>query len=69
METALPTALVTGYEHLIASLDLPDRKDRHVLAAAIQCAATVIVTSNLKDFPIHALEVFRIDWVPHSSRY
>ncbi|MBS2008510.1 MAG: PIN domain-containing protein [Cyanobacteria bacterium SZAS TMP-1] len=43
--------LVTGYEHRIESLHLPDPDDRHVLAAAIECNATIIVTANLKDFP------------------
>ena len=44
-------ALVTGYEHRIESLSLPDPDDRHVLAAAIECGASIIVTANLKDFP------------------
>ena len=43
--------LVTGYEPLIPSLTLPDRDDRHILAAAITATASVIVTFNLKDFP------------------
>jgi len=44
-------ALVTGYEDLIPSLQLPDPNDRHVLAAAIRGRADVIVTLNLRDFP------------------
>ena len=48
---AFPDAMVTNYESLIDSLDLPDRDDRHVLAAAIKVNANVIVTNNLKDFP------------------
>lgn len=43
--------LVTGYEHRIESISLPDDEDRHVLAAAIECSASIIVTMNLKDFP------------------
>ncbi len=43
--------LVVGFEPLIAGLDLPDKDDRHVLAAAIRTGAEVIVTRNLKDFP------------------
>ena len=41
MDQAAPDALVTGYESLIDSLELPDRDDRHVLAAAIRCGANV----------------------------
>ena len=48
---AFPYALVTEYEKLIDSLELPDINDRHVLAAAIKVNANVIVTNNIKDFP------------------
>jgi predicted nucleic acid-binding protein len=48
---AFPEASVEGYETLVAGLDLPDQNDRHVLAAAIQARAAVIVTTNTKDFP------------------
>jgi hypothetical protein len=51
MDTAVPDALVTGYEGLIPALTLPDADDRHVLAAAIRCGASAIVTFNEKDFP------------------
>jgi predicted nucleic acid-binding protein len=61
MDKAIPDALVTGYEHLIDSIELPDRNDRHVLAAAIRSGASVIVTLNLADFPSHALRNFRIE--------
>ncbi|MCC6462590.1 MAG: PIN domain-containing protein [Saprospiraceae bacterium] len=55
---AFPDALVNNYEALIESLNLPDVKDRHVLAAAIKTNANVIVTNNLKDFPSEVLEPF-----------
>ena len=61
MDKAAPDALVTGYESLIDSLELPDRDDRHVLAAAIRCGASVIVTLNLSDFPNAALAEFGIE--------
>ncbi|PYC20250.1 PIN domain-containing protein [Aquipseudomonas alcaligenes] len=63
MDRAIPDALVTGYELLCAGLTLPDPDDCHVLAAAIRCSASVIVTFNLKDFPSDALEPFEIEAV------
>lgn len=54
-------ALVTGYEPLIPSLSLPDPDDLHVLAAAIRCNASVIITTNLKDFPDEALYPYDIE--------
>jgi hypothetical protein len=57
----LADATVVGYKPLIASLELPDPNDRHVLAAAIRCGAGVIVTLNLADFPAHTLANFRIE--------
>ena len=53
--------LVTDYEDLIPSLQLPDSKDRHVLAAAIRGRADVIVTNNLKHFPRNTLAKFGIE--------
>ena len=60
MNAKVPDCLVTGYEPLIENLVLPDLDDRHVLAAAIQAQADVIVTFNLKDFPAAILEQHRI---------
>ncbi len=50
-----PSSVVSGYETRIPALCLPDENDRHVLAAAIQGGASVIVTYNLSDFPRQAL--------------
>ena len=61
MDLAIPDACVTGYEELIAGLALPDADDRHVLAAAIRCNASVIVTFNRKDFPCTALKPYGIE--------
>ncbi len=55
---AFPDALVNNYESLIEGLDLPDLKDRHVLAAAIKTNANVIVTNNIQDFPMETLEPY-----------
>ena len=63
MDAAVPDALVHDYESLVEGLDLPDEDDRHVLAAAIKCNASVIVTFNLKDFPKAALDAFGIESV------
>ena len=50
MQHAFPNALVTGHERLIAAM--PNHpKDRHVLAAAVQVGAQVLITENLRDFP------------------
>ena len=61
MDQAIPDSLVSGHEDLIAELNLPDLNDRYVLAAAIRCGASVIVTFNEKDFPPVALEPYGIE--------
>lgn len=64
METAtraFPDAMVENYEPLISGLELPDENDRHVLAAAIKTNANVIVTNNLKDFPIEYLAKYSLN--------
>ncbi len=55
MEAHVEDAMVTGFEHLIDTLTLPDPDDRHVLAAAIHAGTKTIVTANVKDFPATAL--------------
>jgi hypothetical protein len=53
--------LVDGYQKLIPSLCLPDPNDHHVLAAAIHTSASIIVTYNLKDFPLSILNKYGIE--------
>lgn len=64
MNAAVADCLVIGYEPLIAGLELPDPDDQHVLAAAIRCAAQVIVTANLRDFPPDLLKRYNIEAQP-----
>lgn len=61
MNMATRDCLVDGYEYLIASLNLPDQDDRHVLAAAIRSNSSVIVTFNLKDFPSGILNIHDVE--------
>jgi predicted nucleic acid-binding protein len=61
MERAIPDALAPAHEWLAAPVELPDPDDRHVVATAIQSAAQVIVTFNLKDFPASALTPLGIE--------
>jgi hypothetical protein len=61
MNRSTRDCLVTGYEPLIATLELPDPDDRHVLAAAIVGRCDAIVTKNLKDFPDDVLKQYGIE--------
>ena len=60
MDRAIPDALVTGHEELIVGLTLPDIDDRHVLAAAIRCNASVSGNSS---------KVLRWEWTSSLKRY
>lgn len=61
MNRAVPDALVSGHEALVEGLHLPDPDDRHVLAAAIRCGASVIVIFNQKDFPTDTLATYGVE--------
>ena len=61
VNSAFPEALVKNYKHLIPTLNLPDQKDRHVLAAAIKSNSNYIITNNLKDFPKEIVDTFEIE--------
>lgn len=57
---AFPEAMTEGYEDLIPECELPDKDDRHVLAAALQARSSVIVTENTKHFPADYIVSFDI---------
>lgn len=61
MDRAILDGLVDRYEALIEGLTLPDPDDRHVLAAAIRCGASMIVTFNQRDFPIDVLASYGVE--------
>jgi len=60
MSYFFPLANVMNFDHYIPSIELPDPDDRHAVACAIQCEAEIIVTFDLKDFPVEELEKFNI---------
>lgn len=62
MTTYFPDAMVDGYESLIPTMGC-DAKDRHVLAAAVRGGAEVLVTFNLKDFPLSSTDPFDVEVV------
>jgi hypothetical protein len=61
MDENVDDVLVSGYEHIVGQLTLPDPSDCHVLAAAIQGGASVIVSVNLRDFPADALTTHGVE--------
>lgn len=61
MNAHVRDSLVEDFEELIPAIQLPDLNDRHVLAAAIKARADVIVTYNLKHFPITILQAYGIE--------
>ena len=65
---SVPDCLVTHYEKLADSVELPDPDDRHVVAAAIAGHADAIVTFNIKDFPQAVLQPFGIE-VQHPDEF
>jgi len=60
MNAHVRDCLVSGFEYLIPAIDLPDPSDRHVVAAAVQSGASLIVTFNLKHFPPEALKPYNL---------
>lgn len=60
MNSHVRDCLVENYEHLIDKLSLPDENDCHVLAAAIEAKAEIILTFNLRDFPDEILQTHNL---------
>ena len=58
MDEAVPTAMVSRYEDHIPTVNLPDPKDRHVVAVGIAAGASTIVTWNVRHFPVKELKKF-----------
>lgn len=67
MNSHVRDCLVYDYEDLESSLSLPDKDDRHILAAAIKSSADAIVTFNLKDFPESELGKYGIEAIDPDS--
>lgn len=62
MEAAFEDATVSDYQLLESAIgELPDDKDRHVVAAAVKTKASIIVTDNLRDFPASVLGTHELE--------
>lgn len=60
MNHSVRDCVVSDFEYMISTISLPDPDDRHVVAAAIHCGASLIVTFNLSDFPDSALKAYNL---------
>jgi hypothetical protein len=58
MNAALSSASVDGYQEHVPKVTLPDPDDRHVVAAGIASSASIILTWNLRHFPMRELKKF-----------
>lgn len=68
MNSHVRDCLVDGYQEIISNLVLPDKNDRHVLAAAIHAKCSIIVTYNIKDFPKNTIDKYGIE-VQHPDQF
>jgi hypothetical protein len=61
MNEAFPEAMIHFPPDLIKAVEcIPDKDDRHVLAAAIMARANTIVTQNIKHFPKKCMEQYNV---------
>src|SRR5262249_31133667 len=60
MDQAIGYDLIENYERHKEGLVLQDPDDRHVLAAAIEAGAEILLTYNLRDFPESVLAPYGI---------
>ncbi len=60
METVFPDACIAPDPEAEQTLALPDPADIHVLAAAIAAGAEILLTFNLRDFPVRRLSAHAI---------
>jgi predicted nucleic acid-binding protein len=61
MKQAFPEAMVTFPSALLKAVEcIPDKDDRHVLAAAIMARANAIVTQNTRHFPKDCCEKYGV---------
>ncbi len=61
MIQAFPEAMVSVPHELLRAVEcIPDKEDRHVLAAAIMARANTIVTQNTKHFPKECLDQYGV---------
>jgi predicted nucleic acid-binding protein len=58
-----PDGEITDYHRFIDVVDLPDKDDRHVLAAAIVGRCNGIITANTRHFPSDVVGKFGIEVV------
>jgi predicted nucleic acid-binding protein len=61
MNNSVLNCLVEDFEELESGISLPDPGDIHILAAAIKSQAQIIVTYNMKDFPVEIIKKFDIE--------
>ena len=66
VQRAFPDSTISDFEDLEEQIEV-DLKDRHVAATAVKGGATLIVTSNLRDFPASGLDRWNLEAVHPSD--